>query len=73
MVDIAVIISMDFIKFIQGLEIRMLLAQDMAAEEMRQDLEDLVVHMRRCGDGKDVVEFLEGALFRFGDPEINHY
>lgn len=70
---ITIIVSVKFIELVQGFELSVLLAEDVSTEEVRQDLEDLVVHVSGCGDSKDVVEFLKGALLCFRNPEINHY
>lgn len=70
---ITVIVSVKFIELVQGFELSVLLAENVSAEEVWQDLEDLVVHVSGCGDSKDVVEFLKGALLCFRNPEINHY
>ena len=47
-------------------------SQNMLLDPVRRHGADLVVHMRARGDGEDVVEFLERALFRFGQPEEDH-
>lgn len=70
---ITVIVSVKFIELVQGFELSVLLAEDVSTEEVRQDLEDLVVHVSGCGDSKDIVEFLKGTLLCFRNPEINHY
>ena len=60
------------LKLIQHRLRQSLSSQNMLLDPVRRHGADLVVHMRARGDGEDVVEFLERALFRFGQPEEDH-
>lgn len=49
-----------------------LAAQHVLLEPVRRDLGDLVVLVGAGGHGKDVIQFLEGALLRLGQPQKDH-
>lgn len=46
-----------------------LLAENICLEPPWQVLLELVVHVRACRDGKNIIKFFEGALLGLGHPE----
>jgi len=60
------------VHLVQGLERGRLLPQDVPPEPPGRGLSGLVGHELAAGDGEDVVEFFEGALFGLRDEEEDH-
>lgn len=60
------------VKLIQRRTRSVLVEKHPALEPPRQRGADLVTGKGAHGDGEDVVEFFEGALFGLGDPEEDH-
>jgi hypothetical protein len=59
------------IELVQRLE-HNITAHDILVEKPRQCLGNLVVHVCACWDGENVIQLLECALLRLGDPEEDH-
>jgi hypothetical protein len=68
----AILVGMVAIESVQRLEDSILSLEDPAVDPIWESLGELVAHVGACGDGEDVVEFFEGTLFSFRDPEENH-
>lgn len=62
----------DLVELVQGRLGRVPLEEDVLLEPPGQGDGELVLHKGADGDGEDVVELLEGALHRLGDPEEDH-
>lgn len=60
------------IEVVQRLQRRALVAHDVPLHEVRQGLGKLVAHVLARRHREDVVQLLEGALLRLGDPEEDH-
>lgn len=58
---------------VEGFEDRIFAHKDVALDEVGNGFGDLVIDEGAGGDGEDVVEFFEGALFGFRDEEEDHY
>lgn len=62
----------DGLKVVQGLLLGSAVKEDPALEPVRESDAELVAGKLADGNGKDPVEFLEGALLCLGDPEEDH-
>jgi hypothetical protein len=62
---------LDVVKSVEWFETDVL-AENVALDPPRQNLEKLVAHVSASRNGEDVVQLFEGALFCFGDPEEDH-
>lgn len=62
----------DLVEVVEGHEGGVALAEDIAFEPVWSDAESLETHVLGGGDGEDVIEFFQRALFGFGDPEEDH-
>lgn len=60
------------IKLVQRLQRSVPLEENPPLEPVGQGFRELVAHEDAGGDGEDVVELLEGALFGFREPEEDH-
>jgi len=64
--------GLNFIELVELWVRESLAAENVALDPVRRNLGDLVAHVTASGNGKNVVEFLECALFRLWKPQEDH-
>jgi hypothetical protein len=68
----AILMCVVVVEGVERFEDGIFLHEDPSVDPVWEGLGHLVAHVCACGDGENVVEFFEGALLGFGNPEEDH-